>query len=110
MKGSTLTHNHPNFTRFSNSDIKLFLRVQLEEIRAINTQGIIYSLRLKKGARISKKEVNKELLKLSVNKQKWINDLFLDISIPRDKRFLDILEESYLLHTFGDILDYRIYT
>lgn len=44
MKGSILTHNHPNGTVFSPEDVYMLYKGQLAEIRACNIQGV-YILR-----------------------------------------------------------------
>lgn len=58
LKGATVSHNHPNFTRFSNEDIAFFLYYELKELRAINDKGIVYSLKLKPGQRIFKADLD----------------------------------------------------
>lgn len=45
MLGATLTHNHPGSSQFSTEDVQTFVRRDLKEIRAVGSNGTIYSLK-----------------------------------------------------------------
>ncbi len=109
LRGATYTHNHPNFTRFSNADIKTFLQYQLKEIRAINTDGIIYSLKLKNGTNLTRKEVLTSLETLENKRELWIRQFDLNLDSETDRLLLQDFEEEFLLNTFGSKLDYRVF-
>ncbi|SNR17720.1 hypothetical protein [Tenacibaculum jejuense] len=109
FKGAIYTHNHPNFTRFSNADIKTFLQYQLKEMRAINTDGIIYSIKLKNGFKLTRQEVTKGFKVLRRKKKQWIKQFNLNIKEETDRILLQDFEEEFLLNTFGNKIDYRIF-
>lgn len=45
MKGATLTHNHPSSSTFSVEDVKIFVNRELQEIRAVGSNGNTHILR-----------------------------------------------------------------
>ncbi|WP_299272215.1 hypothetical protein [uncultured Psychroserpens sp.] len=108
LKGAVYTHNHPNFSRFSSSDITTFFEFQLKEIRAINTDDVIYSLRLKQGAKITKREVD-DIMDIYRRKVKyWVKQFNLDMNLLNDRILLEDFKEEFLLDIFKNVLDYRV--
>ena len=113
LKGSIFTHNHPNFSRFSNDDIKVFLKFQLKELRAINSRGIIYSLKLKPGAKISKKEFITIYRDLEEAKSAFAVERFLKAKgFEETKKIIYELydfEEEFILNKIKDKIKYTIF-
>ncbi|WP_147239380.1 hypothetical protein [Tenacibaculum sp. E3R01] len=113
LKGAIMTHNHPNFTRFSDDDIKAFLKYQLKELRAINSKGIIYSLKLKSGSKISKEEITKMYKDLNEAKTKFAVKNLINAQSYADKQKLvskfNVFEEEFVLNKIKDRIEYIIY-
>jgi hypothetical protein len=113
LRGATFTHNHPNFSRFSNDDIKVFLRYKLREIRAVNSKGVVYSLKLKPKAKITKKEFVEIYKKLDRAKAEFAREKFLKArSFDEKTRIPDLLqdfEEEFVLGLIKDKIEYNIF-
>lgn len=124
LKGCIFTHNHPNFTRLSNDDIFVFLKLEFNEIRAINLDGVTYSLKLKPGKRVTNKEYNAlsksiELLQTQFyekNQDRILNFILDNHGYFEKQKFdeqianeLDDLIEELVLTTLKDKLEYRIF-
>ena len=65
MKDSTLTHNHPRSSMFSDEDIQCFVRNEMEEIRATTREGVTYSV--KRGEGYTKADGTVFLLEYQIN-------------------------------------------
>lgn len=108
-----VTHNHPNFTRFSNDDIKMFLKYQFKELRAVNTNGITYSLKLKPNTKFTKEEFTKLYKELAKEKAKFAADKLLNTRSFDDKvKFayeLQDFEEEFVLNAIKNKIEYNIF-
>jgi len=108
-----VTHNHPNFTRFSNDDIKMFLKYQFKELRAVNTNGITYSLKLKPNTKFTKEEFTDLYEKLTREKAKFAAEKLLNTRSFDDKiKFayeLQDFEEEFVLNAIKNKIEYNIF-
>ncbi|CAM4198756.1 MULTISPECIES: hypothetical protein [Flavobacterium] len=114
LKGSVFTHNHPNFSRFSNEDIKVFLQFQLKELRAITSEGIVYSLKMKSNVNnFAKSEIsllykNLEKAKSDFVTKKLLNARSFD---KKNKIYFELqdFEEEFILKEIKNKIDYKIF-
>lgn len=109
LKNTIFTHNHPNNSSLSAADFIAFIECQLLEIRAVGKDGVVHSLRLKKGANIPeklKKEILKDLIKAQ---QKWIKDTKINTTTPDGAYYLQNFQEKFLLDKLEHLAEYRIY-
>ncbi|CAM1361941.1 hypothetical protein [Tenacibaculum xiamenense] len=113
LKGAIMTHNHPNFSRFSDSDIRMFFELDLKELRAINLNGEVYSLKLKPKVDISKEELRKIYKSMNEAKSKFVIDNYVNAQYFSDKVKFQLeferFEEEYILSKMKDKVDYIIY-
>ena len=113
LKGAIITHNHPNFSRFSDDDIKIFLKYGLNELRAINLDGIVYSLKLKKGKSFEKNEIIKIYDSLAVAREKFVLENIMKTQYFEEKVKFQLkyerFEEEYILSKIKDKIEYIIY-
>ncbi|AZJ34553.1 hypothetical protein [Tenacibaculum singaporense] len=113
LKGAIITHNHPNFSRFSDDDIKIFLKYGLNELRAINLDGVVYSLKLKKGKSFEKNEIIKIYDSLAVAREKFVLENIMKTQYFEEKVKFQLkyerFEEEYILSKIKDKIEYIIY-
>ncbi len=110
LKDAIITHNHPNNSRFSNDDIKTFLEFELQELRAIGDNGIIYSL--KKTKQFDQSIIKKIYKEMEIERSK----LSYKLTIEEGRRdydkigtILEDFEERFILERTQEFLEYIIF-
>lgn len=115
LKGTIITHNHPNFSRFSIDDIKMFVKYGLKEIRAINTNGVVYSLQLKSNKIFTPEEFLLMERTLKESRIKWYDDFFKENADTHFNRanvlpkYIENLQEEFWLTQIKNRVEYNIY-
>jgi len=92
LKGSTLTHNHPKSLGLSLADIKEFLRLELQEIRAIGKNGDIFSMK-NIGITVEKRRILMDLIK---KEEKYAKDVYHAVDL--------YYQEAYVFKKAWDVM------
>jgi hypothetical protein len=93
----------------------VFLKYQLKEIRAINIKEVTYSLKLKEGVELDYDFYKKLIRDLKDSKDIWYNNFIKEhgnsyfARANKLPKYLDDLEEEFLLNRIKDKVEYNIY-
>ncbi len=101
FKGSTLTHNHPSGSGLSLKDVKLFIKTELREIRAVTPNGTVYSM---KNIKISVKK-NRELLRFIKKEEEIVQIEYKDLG----KYYQDAIVFQKVYNEMKDLIEYTHY-
>ncbi|WP_046759375.1 hypothetical protein [Kordia jejudonensis] len=101
FKNSILTHNHPNGSGLSLADIKLFVYMQLREVRAVTANGTVYSM---KNIGINSKK-RLDLIKTIKNQEKFVDNIYGNV----DASFKDALVFKLIFKEMAESIEYVKY-
>ena len=102
FKGSTLTHNHPSGSGLSLTDVKLFLKTELREIRAITPNGSVYSM---KNLSISNK-YKEDLLDLIKKEEKIVQSEYKNLG----KYYQEAIVFKKIYNEMKDMVEYTFFS